>query len=225
MAVALTLYRTTIGKKVVMAVSGLVLVGFVIVHMLGNLKIYEGPAKINAYGVFLREIGDPFFSPDQMLWSARIVLLVAVVLHLVAAYQLTRRDLAGRPVAYASRRNVAAGYAARTMRWGGVIILLFVIYHILHFTTGSVHPSFERGNIYHNVVAGFRVWYVSAFYIAAMVALATHLYHGAWSMFQTLGVTTASRTRFWRGLALAIALAVGLGNSSIPLAVLTGIVK
>src|SRR5919197_4567605 len=118
MAVALTLYRTTIGKKVVMAVSGLILVAFVIVHMLGNLKIYQGPAKINAYGVFLREIGDPFFSPDQMLWSARTVLLVSVVLHMVAAYQLTQRDLASRPVGYAVRRNVAAGYAGRTMRWG-----------------------------------------------------------------------------------------------------------
>jgi succinate dehydrogenase / fumarate reductase cytochrome b subunit len=221
----LALYHSTIGKKVVMAVSGFILVGFVVIHMLGNLHLYEGPSKINAYGVFLRELGEPFFSPDQMLWTARVVLLVAAVLHVVAAYQLSRLDLASRPIQYRTRKYVSASYAARTMRWGGVIILLFVIYHILHFTTGTLHPSFVAGDIYHNVVAGFRVWYVSAFYIAAMIALAFHLYHGVWSMFQTLGLNNRARTRFWGGVATFIAAAVALGNISLPLAVLSGVVK
>jgi succinate dehydrogenase / fumarate reductase cytochrome b subunit len=224
MVTALTFYRTSIGKKVVMALTGVILVGFVIVHMLGNLKVFQGPDKINEYGIFLREVGAPVLSHEQGLWLVRIVLLASVVLHIVAAYQLTRQDLASRPVRYARHGMVQATYASRTMRWGGVIILLFVIYHLLHFTTGTAHPSFRPGDVYHNLVAGFQVWYVSAFYIAAMVALGLHLYHGTWSMFQTLGLNNSRWNGLWKWVAIIVALAVAGGNILLPVAVLTGLV-
>ena len=221
----LSLYQTTIGKKVIMAVTGLILVGYVIVHMLGNLHVYEGPAMVNAYGVFLREVGAPAVPHEGLLWTVRLILLASVGLHIWSAYELTRVDLASRPVNYAQRQYVAASYAGRTMRWGGVIILLFVIYHVLHLTTGTVHPQYREGDIYSNVVIGFRNPLVSAFYIAAMVALGLHLYHGVWSMFQTLGLNDRNRTRLLRGVATVIAGAVAVGNISIPLAVLAGIVR
>jgi succinate dehydrogenase / fumarate reductase cytochrome b subunit len=219
------LYQTTIGKKVVMAVTGFILVGFVIGHMWGNLHVYEGPAAINTYGVFLRQFGEPFFGSQQALWLVRMILLTAVVLHIVSATQLTLLDQASRPVGYRSKRMVNASYAARTMRWGGVIIALFIVYHILHFTTGTVHPSFEEGDIYHNLVSGFRVWYVSLFYILAMLALGLHLYHGVWSMFQTLGLNNRQRTRLWGTVATVVAVAVTAGNISIPIAVMTGVLR
>jgi succinate dehydrogenase / fumarate reductase, cytochrome b subunit len=221
----LTLYDTTIGKKVVMALTGFVLYGFVMVHMIGNLKVFSGPEKINAYGVFLREVGGPIFSEEFLLWLARVVLLVSVVLHMVAAYQLTRLDLASRPINYAVRKNNASGYAARTLRWGGVIIALFIVYHILHFTTGTVHPSFRGGDVYHNLVAGFANPLVSLFYVVAMLALGVHLYHGAWSMFQTLGLNNTNNKRFFQWLATLSAVALVVGNTSIPLAVLFGLIR
>ncbi len=225
MASALTFYRTTIGKKVVMALTGFILVGYVVAHMLGNLKFFQGPEAINAYGVFLRTVGGPVFTEEQLLWVARIVLLVAVVLHMVAAYQLTRISTASRPLPYARTPPVQTNYAARTMRWGGVIILLFVIYHVLHFTTGTVHPDFEHGDIYHNIVAGFQVWYVSAFYIAAMVALGLHLYHGIWSMFQTIGWNNARYTHPLHIVAGVLAAALVIGFISVPIAVLAGFIE
>ncbi len=223
----LTLYQTTIGKKVVMAVTGLILFGYVFVHMLGNLKIYQGPDKINAYGVFLREVGAPLLYEQQLLWMARIVLLAATVLHIWAAYQLTRRDLAARPVGYAVRKNVAQGYAARTMRWGGVILALFILYHILHFTTGTLYleGQFSRTDVYANVVNGFRNPIVSLIYIAAMIALAFHIHHGVWSMAQTLGWRNAVNNQLWRGFATVMAIVIAGGNITIPLAVLAGIVR
>jgi succinate dehydrogenase / fumarate reductase cytochrome b subunit len=221
----LSLYQTTIGKKVIMAVTGLVLVGYVVVHMLGNLHVYEGPEKINAYGVFLREVGGPAVPHEGLLWTVRLVLLLCVGLHIWAAYALTRLDLASRPIGYARRQNIQASYAGRTMRWGGVIILLFIVYHILHLTTGTVHPQFREGDIYGNLVNGFRNPLASAFYIAAMVALGLHLYHGVWSMFQTLGLNDRTRTRLFGSVATVIAAAVTVGNISIPLAVLTGVVR
>ncbi len=221
----LTLYQTSIGKKVVMAVTGLILFGYVIAHMLGNLKIYQGRDYINAYGVFLREAGGPLFGHEQLLWIVRIVLLVSVVLHMWAAYQLTRVDLASRPVRYAMRKNQEYGYAARTLRWGGVLIALFIVYHILHLTTGTAHPRFVEGDVYNNVVVGFQNPLVSLFYIAAQIALALHLYHGAWSMFQTLGLNNSTNKRFWRGFATAASTALALGNISIPVAVLLGILR
>lgn len=218
-------YRSSIGKKVVMAVTGLILFGFVVVHMIGNLKVYQGAEKINAYGTFLREAGSPVFSHGQVLWVARIVLLASVALHTVAAVQLVLMNRRARPVGYAHQDPIQATYAARTMVWSGPVIALFVIYHLLHFTVGTVHPSFRDGDVYHNVVAGFRVWYVSAFYIAAMVGLGFHLYHGAWSLFQTLGINDVRVDRFFRRLAAVATVAVVIGNISIPVTVLLGLIS
>jgi succinate dehydrogenase cytochrome b subunit len=225
---ALALWSTSIGKKAVMAITGLILVIYVIGHMAGNLKVYQGEEKFNAYAVWLREIGSPALGHEQFLWLARLVLLAAVVLHITAAVQLTRTSQAARPVPYRRRAYLEAGYAARTMRWGGVILALFVVYHLLHFTFGVVGygpGQFRPLSVYRNVVNGFQVWYVSAFYVAAMVALGLHLYHGLWSTFQTLGVADIRGSGFYRGLAGVVALAVLVGNISVPIAVLAGLIR
>jgi succinate dehydrogenase / fumarate reductase cytochrome b subunit len=224
----LTLWSTSVGKKAVMAVTGIVLVGFVIAHMLGNLKVFAGEEKFNAYAIWLREIGSPALGHEQFLWLGRLVLVAAAVFHIVAAAQLTRQSYAARPERYRRRQAIESTYASRTMRWSGVIVLLFVIYHLLHFTFGKVGYApgqYRPLSVYRNVVIGFQVWYVSAFYIAAMVALGLHMYHGVWSMFQTLGINNGRTDRFYRGLAIASSLAVVLGNTLIPLAVLAGVVR
>ena len=224
------LYRSAVGKKAVMAVTGIILFGFVVVHMIGNLKLYErgefhGVRYLDAYGYFLRHMGEPLVPAYTLLWIVRSILLVAVVLHIWAAWQVTRISQAARPRDYVSRPKIHTTYAARTMRWGGVIILLFVIYHLLHFTTGTVHPDFQEGNVYHNVVTGFSVWYVSLFYIVAQVALGFHLYHGLWSMFQSLGWNHPRYNRWRNGFAHAFAWIITLGNISFPVAVLAGWVR
>ena len=218
-------YRTTVGKKVVMAITGLIWVGYVIVHMFGNLKLFEGPETINAWGVFLREVGGPVFRNGSVLWAFRLVLIAALVLHVLAAFQISKLDLDSRPVSYSVRRDVQASFASRTMRWGGVAILLFIIYHLLHMTTGTVHPDFREGDIYHNLVTGLRVPLVALVYIAAMLALGLHLYHGVWSMFQTVGLNDERRTRLLRGLATVVAVGVAAGFVSLPLAILLGLVR
>ena len=223
----MTLWSTSIGKKAVMAVTGFILVGFVIGHMLGNLKIYYGEEEFNAYALWLREVGSPALGHEQFLWLVRLILLTATVLHIVAAVQLTQMSYAARPLSYEQWEAIQATYASRTMRWGGVIITLFVIYHILHFTLGAVgYPpgQYRPTSVYRNVVTGLSVWYVAAFYIMAMVALGFHMYHGVWSMFQTLGVDNASTNRLYRALATVSSLAVAIGNISVPFAVLTGLV-
>ena len=195
---AVVLWDTMVGKKVVMAVTGLVLVLFVITHMLGNLKIFLGAEPIDAYAVFLRTMGEPLFPYGLLLWAARIVLLVCVALHITAAVQLTRMNWAARPQGYDTKRSIATTYAARTMRWSGVILVLFIVYHLLHLTAGEVgfQPGeFHHLSVYHNVVAGFSVWYVALFYILAMACLCLHLDHGIWSMLQTLGWNNARTTR------------------------------
>jgi succinate dehydrogenase / fumarate reductase cytochrome b subunit len=224
----LTLWSSSIGKKIVMALTGVVLIGFVIVHMLGNLKIYKGEAAFDAYATWLREMGSPLFGHEQALWILRVVLLGAVLLHMLAAWQLTRMSWAARPTRYEEKQPLEATYASRTMRWGGVIVALFVVYHLLHFTFGAVgyHPGeFRPGSVYHNVVVGFSVWYVSAFYIVAQLFLGLHLYHGFWSMFQTLGVVTARVDALYRAAGAVIAVALVAGNISVPVAVLLGLVK
>lgn len=218
-------YRSAVGKKVVMAVTGIILFGFVFGHMLGNLKLYFGPEKLNEYGVWLRTLGTPAFPNELLLWIARIVLLGAVILHIDAATRLTIMNRKARPKDYESRKSVAATYAARTMRWGGVIVLLFVIFHILDFTTGNVNPDFVEGNVYHNVIASFSRWWVSAFYVIANIALGFHLYHGLWSMFQSLGWNHPYFNPWRREFATLFAVVITLGNVSFPLAVLSGIVQ
>ncbi len=222
----LSFYRSAVGKKAAMAATGLLLFGFVVGHMLGNLKLYQEPEKINHYAEWLREIGTPALPPSGFLWIARIVLLSAVALHIHAAWRLTLMNRRARPIDYKKRVVVQADYATRTLRWGGVIIALFVVYHLAHFTWGWAwaHPDFVPGDVHHNVVAGFRVWWVSGFYMLAQVALGFHLYHGLWSMFQSLGWGEARGGDWRRAFARVFAWVITLGNVSFPLSVLAGVI-
>jgi len=212
--------RSSIGRKVVMAATGAILVVFVIGHMLGNLQVYLGPEAMNNYAVFLRQV-----LHGTGLWIARVTLLAAVILHIWAATSLTLTSRRARAIGYRKQQWKESTYASRTMRWGGVIILLFVIYHLLHFTFGTVHPSFVEGDVYHNFITGFQSVPVSIAYVVAMLALGLHLRHGVWSMFQTLGVSHPRYIRLARAAAWIVAIVVVAGNVSFPIAVLAGIVK
>lgn len=216
-AKAPSFFSSTIGKKVVMAVSVLVLCGFVIAHMAGNLQVYLGPEALNGYAETLRHY-------PALLWAARIGLVVAVTLHVWSAWSLTQMNRAARPVGYREHANRASTYASRTMRWSGVILLLFVVYHLLHFTFGarSVHPRFVPGDVYHNFITGFQNPLVSAFYILAMLALGLHMYHGVWSMMQTVGLSHPRYNRWRQAFAATITFVVVAANVSFPVAVLTG---
>ena len=218
-------YKSAVGKKAVMAVSGILLFGFVLVHMVGNLKLYEGPKLLNSYAGFLRSVGSPAIPTSGLLWIARLILLAAVVLHMWAAWQLTLMNRQARPAAYTRRDIVHTTYASRTMRWGGIIILLFVVYHLLDLTWGVTNPAYIEKDVYHNVVASFSRWWISLFYIVAQLALGLHLYHGLWSMFQSLGWNHPRFNRWRSGFAHAFAWIITLGNISFPLAVLAGWVR
>ena len=205
------------GQKIVMAVTGAIGVGYLIGHVAGNLLVFQGPAKLDAYAAFLK-------SNPGLLWTARAILLLAVILQLIAAFQLARISQKSRPVGYKRWRAVGSDFASRTMRWTGPLIGIFIVYHLLHFTTGQMHPDFHEGQVYHNVTTGFRVWYTSAFYIVAMLALLAHLYHGVWSMFQSLGLNHPKYNRLVRALATVVTLVVVIGFTSIPVAVLLGLI-
>jgi succinate dehydrogenase / fumarate reductase cytochrome b subunit len=209
---------SSIGKKMVMAVTGVILFGFVVAHMVGNLQVYLGAEALNGYAAMLRKY-------PALLWGARIALLVAVVLHIWSAWSLTRANWAARPEGYRRRQNVASTYASRTMRWSGVFLAVFIVYHLMHMTFGNAHPSFVEGDVYHNFVVGFRALPVAIFYLVAMVLLGFHLYHGVWSMLQTLGISHSRYDRPLRLLAAAITAIVIAGNLSFPIAVLAGIVR
>lgn len=211
-------YESTIGKKAVMAVSGLILFGFVLGHLIGNLQIYEGADKLNRYAVFLRSL-------PAALWGARITLLVMVLLHIWSSLQLAARKWNARPIGYKKKKATESSYASRTMYWSGPIILAFVIYHLLDFTFGTLNPNFQEGDVYHNVIASFSVPVVSAFYIIAMILLCMHLYHGVWSMFQTLGFHHPRHSVMLKRAAKVVAILIAAGNISIPVAVLTGLVS
>ena len=217
---AAAFWYSTTGKKIVMAITGAILLLFVIGHMLGNLQIFEGPEKINAYGHFLHSLG-------EILWAERIGLLAAVVLHITATVQLALRSNAARPIGYSRRQAINSSYAARTMYWSGPIVLAFVIFHLLQFTAGYIHPEsqFIEGDVYHNVVAGFQVWWVSVWYIFSVSLLGLHLSHGISSMFQSLGFNHPKHTPILKSAAVAIAVIIVLGYISIPISVLLGIVK
>lgn len=227
----LSAYRTTIGKKVVMAVTGLVWVGYVVLHMFGNLKFFLGPGEavgtINAWAEFLRVFGQDVLGREGVLWSVRAVLLVTFVLHIVTAWQLRVLGNASRPVDYARRRYVQTDLPARSMRWGGLFIVLFVVYHVLHMTTGNVHPSFIEGDVYHNLVVGLgsATPLVGAFYLTAMVALALHLYHGTWSVLQTLGFDVFDRSNLLRRAGQLLAVVVAAGFALVPLSIMLGIMR
>jgi succinate dehydrogenase / fumarate reductase, cytochrome b subunit len=225
---ALTLYRSTIGKKAIMAVTGLILVGYVVLHMAGNLQVFIGPAKINAYGAFLKSLG-------ELLWLVRIILLLALGLHVLMAWQLTQLKRKARPIQYQSRDPQVSTVASRTMRWGGVLLLAFIVFHILHFTTGTVfpvastpdamYPAFSHADVYGNVIGAFRTPWVVAVYVVAMLFLMLHLFHGAWSSVRTLGLTKPSAHPLQRRVATLVALVVWLGFSVVPVAVLLGVIR
>ncbi len=219
-AATTTFWRSSIGRKVVMAVTGVILFGFVLGHLAGNLTVYVGPEALNGYAVFLRR-----FLHGSGLWIARAVLLLSVILHIWSATSLTLTSRAARRVGYRERQWTESTYASRTMRWSGVIILLFVIYHLLHFTFGTVHPSFVEGDVYHNFITGFQSVPVSIAYIVAMIFLGLHLRHGVWSMFQTLGVSHPRYIRWAHVAAWIFAVIVVVGNCSFPIAVLAGFLK
>jgi succinate dehydrogenase / fumarate reductase, cytochrome b subunit len=221
------IWDSAIGKKIVMAITGAVLVAFVIMHMLGNLKIFAGPHAINVYSRFLRTVGMPELGYGDALWVVRIVLLTCVTLHIAAAVQLTRINWNARPVGYESKKDLETSFGALTMRWGGALLAIFIVFHIMHFTLGKVGFSpgqFRDLHVYQNVVAGFSVWPVAVFYIIAMVALCFHLDHGIWSMLQTLGWNTSRNARALKAISRLIAIAVFVGFVSIPVAVMTGLV-
>ncbi|MFC9230304.1 succinate dehydrogenase cytochrome b subunit [Streptomyces decoyicus] len=224
------LWRSTVGKKTAMAVSGIVMLLYLVVHMLGNLKIFFGAADFDAYAAWLRTIGEPFLHHEWFLWIARVVLLAAVVVHAVAAYQLSRRDIAARPTKYARpsprpRPRRRPSYATRTMRWGGVILGLFIVWHILDLTTLTVNPRAEAGHPYANVVATFSTWYGNSVYLVAMLALGLHIRHGFWSAAQTLGAVRPGRDRTLKTLANTLAAALTLGFIAVPVSVMTGVVS
>lgn len=218
--------RSTIGKKVIMAVTGLAGIGFVIFHMYGNLKVFAGPAYFNEYSAGLRELGAPVFGHTHLLWLARIVLILSVVLHIWAATSLTIQARKARPDDYAARRTLQANYASKTMRLGGVVIFLFLIFHLMHLTFGvkAVNPQFEHGQVYSNLVYGFQSTPVAIFYIIAVLALGLHLYHGGWSLVQTLGILDPKYDTLVKRLSMLLAVLITVGFAIVPLAVISGIV-
>lgn len=220
-------YASTVGKKIIMAVTGLVWVGFVILHVAGNLQAFAGREKLNAYSALLHGPG------AELLWLMRGVLIVALVLHVLAAYQLTRLARAARPTGYEKSAPQVSTLASRTLRWGGVLLLAFIVFHILHFTTRQVDPGRWAGvadaagqyDIYGNLVASFRIWWVTAIYLGAMFVLGLHLWHGVWSVGRSLGVARPSPHPLRRRIAPVLAIALWLGFSIVPIAVLLGVIE
>jgi len=222
---AVRFYEAPIGKKAVMAITGVLLFGYVIAHLIGNLQIYSSdPDQINRYAAFLH-------SPSNAaaLWLARLILLAAVILHITAAVQLWGMANAARPVSYVKKDEAATSYASRTMRWSGIIVAAFVIFHVLHLTVGAVVPIQEIGpnepNIRSNVISGFQNPAISAFYILAMILLCMHLNHGLWSMFQSMGFTHPRYTPKLKKGAALVSILIAVGNCSIPIAVLIGLLR
>lgn len=203
-----------------MAVTGLIGIAFLIGHVAGNLLAFRGSEALNAYSAFLKSTG-------ELLWIVRIVLITAVVLHVIAAYQLTVQNRAARPVSYTRREPQVSTLASRAMRWGGALLLVFIIVHILHFTTGTIRPTglFSPTDVYGNVIGSFRIWWVSLFYIVAMISLGAHIYHGAWSSPRTIGFAQPSPHPLHRRIALALALLLWLGFTAVPVGVLLGLIR
>jgi succinate dehydrogenase / fumarate reductase cytochrome b subunit len=222
---AVRFYEAPIGKKVVMAVTGVILFGYVVGHLLGNLQIYSADRdQLNRYAAFLH---DP--SRASLLWGVRILLLAAVAMHIVASLQLWKLKRAARPIGYVKKDDVPSAYAARTMMWSGPIIAAFVVFHVLHLTVGSVPPLQElspnQPDVRANVIAGFQHPAVAGFYIVAMLMLCLHLYHGLWSMFQSVGLSHPRYTPGLKRFAAICAILIAAGNISIPIAVMTGLLQ
>lgn len=224
-------WQSAIGKKWVMAVTGIVMLGFVLGHMLGNLKMYLGPTALNHYAAWLHTVGEPALPENVFLWIMRTGLIVAVVLHIVSAAQLTAMNRRARPVRYKSHRDyIAANFASRTMRWTGIIVVLFVLWHLADLTWGTTNAigtngTFVRGDAYGNVVRSFNRVPVAVLYIVANIALGVHLFHGVWSLFQSMGWNNPRFKQWRRHIATGVAALIVVGNVSFPIAVLAGVVK
>lgn len=218
----LNLYRSVIGKKVIAAVTGTVIILFLIIHVLGNMKFFMGTnsagiPEIDLYAEHLRTFGAPIFGYGELLWIIRITLLTSLVLHAVTVLQLAVRSRAARPVGYVRTKHVASSLAARWMLWTGLLLLLYIIVHILQFTSGTIQiTEFRTGAVYANIYYAFQLWYIALFYVVAMGAVAFHLYHGVWSLFQSLGLDNPDRNSGLRGLARVVAVLLFVGFCSVP---------
>ena len=217
---AVSFWQSTNGKKVVMAVTGALMFLFIIGHLLGNLLVFAGAETINAYARFLH-------FDATLLWIVRSTLIIAILLHITATVQLALRNKRARPIGYSRKEAIHSSYASRTMYWSGPIVLAFIILHLLQFTAGYIHPeaTFIEGDVYHNLVTGFQVWWVSAWYIFAIILLGLHLRHGLWSMFQSVGLARPIQTLALKKVAFVIAVLIVLGYISIPISIFLGLVK
>lgn len=214
----MNLFSSTIAKKFVVALTGLVLFGFVVGHLLGNLQIFLGPDVFNAYAEKIKSL-------PPLLWGTRIVLVASVILHIVTTISLVRLNRKSRPISYEVKKDIQASAASKTMIYGGLFLAAYIVFHLLHLTVGSVHPDFNHDDIYRNVVIGFSSIPVSIFYIFGIMALGMHLYHGAWSIFQTLGFNHPQYNAWRRCFATAAALFITVGYISIPIGVLFGVIR
>jgi succinate dehydrogenase / fumarate reductase, cytochrome b subunit len=218
------LYRTAVGKKYMMAITGIIGLGFIFSHMVGNLKIYLGSEDINHYGEFLRELLVPLVPRTYALWGLRLVLIGAVLLHIHAAWSLTRLNGKANAKYYSKRDYVAANFASRTMRWTGIIVGLYIVFHLADLTWGAANPDFIRGDVHHNMVESFSRVPVAIIYIVANLALGVHLWHGCWSLFQSLGWNRPRFNRWRSWFAWGFTAVIVVGNLSFPIAIVTGIV-
>ena len=214
-------WQSTNGKKVIMALTGVMMFLFVIGHLLGNLLVFAGRAQINAYAQFLH-------FDDSLLWIVRTILIIAATMHVVVTIQLALRNKEARPIGYLHKKAINSSYASRTMYWSGPIVLTFIIFHLLQFTAGYIHPEtrFIPNDVYHNLVTGFRVWWVSAWYVFAICLLGLHLRHGLWSMLQSVGLAHSLRKeQALKRVALTISILIVFGYISIPISILLGFLR
>lgn len=201
-----------------MAVTGVILLLYIVGHLLGNLQIFEGPERLNAYAAFLKSTG-------ELLWAVRLVLLLSLVLHIVASVQVSLASKRARPAGYAEKKSIETSYAARTMIWSGPLIFLYVVYHLAMFTFLATGPGYSPTDVYRNEVQAFQVPAISAFYVVAIIFLGMHLYHGAWSMLHTLGASNPRYRVLRRTIAPILAIAITVGYIAIPIAVLMGFIS
>jgi succinate dehydrogenase / fumarate reductase cytochrome b subunit len=220
-------YQTSVGKKYAMAISGIVLLGFIFGHMAGNLKMYLGAETFNHYAEFLRDMGEPLLPRTVLLWMVRSVLILAFLVHFHCAYALTIQNRKARNPENkyrGPREYTAANFASRTMRWGGIIIILFLFWHLADLTWGWFNPDFVRGDAYRNVSASLQRVPVTALYVVANIALGVHIFHGAWSIFQSLGVNNPKYNNARKIFARVFAAIIVIGNVSFPIAIQLGVV-
>jgi succinate dehydrogenase / fumarate reductase cytochrome b subunit len=216
---AFRFYQATIGKKAVMAVTGVILFGFVVGHLIGNLQVFAGREMLDAYGAFLHH------STHGLIWVFRLVLLASVIAHIVASIQLTMTKMEARPISYVKTDYSHSSYASRTMMWSGPIVAAFIIFHLMDLTWGNVNPAFQEGHVYDNLIASFSRWPVAVAYIIALTLLCTHLYHGIYSMFQSLGISHPKYTPAIQRIAKLASFLIWAGYVSIPVAVLANVIS